>query len=167
MPRPQIKTWISAWGPPAIWAAVIWQLGSDGFSEPDTRSLLGPLLEWILPWLTPEHLASLVWLLRVLAHPTVYALLALLCWRGATLTFEVSRRGRSLFGLVIVVLLALGDESRQAASQIRSGALADVLLDLAGGGLATLALVRLEARRGKSVFGNRRAASHDPSGSTL
>ena len=167
MSRPRIKTWISAWAPPVIWAAVIWQLGTDGLSETHTRSLVGRLLDWVLPGLTDENLASLVWLLRKLAHAVVYGLLALLCWRGASLTFEVSRWGHTFFGLIPVVLLALSDEWRQGSSQVRSGAWGDVLLDLAGGALAVLALVWWEAQRGQGLFGGRRAAGRGPSNSTF
>ncbi|MFP6639614.1 MAG: VanZ family protein [Myxococcota bacterium] len=167
MSRPRIKAWISAWAPPVIWATVIWQLGTDGLSETHTRSLVGRLLDWVLPGLTAENLASLVWLLRTLAHPAVYGLLALLCWRAASLTFEVSHRGRTFFGLIPVVLLALSDEWRQGSSQLRSGAWGDVLLDLAGGGLAVLALGWWEAQRGQRLFGGRRAAGRSPPNSAF
>ena len=167
MSRPRIKAWISAWAPPVIWATVIWQLGTAGLSETHTRSLVGRLLDWVLPGLTAENLASLVWVLRKLAHPAVYGLLALLCWRGASLSFQVSRLGRGFFGLVPVMLLSLSDEWRQASSLVRSGAWGDVLLDLAGGALAVLALGGWEARRGQRLFGGRRAPGPGPSNSTF
>lgn len=152
MPRTTPQTWIRAWAPAVIWAWVIWQLGSDGLNETDTRSLLGQWLERFLPPLSAENLASLVWFLRTLAHPAIYALLALLCWRAARLTFELSARQIGLFGILPVLLLAICDESRQAASQMRSGTWNDVFLDLAGGALTLIALGVWEARRGQPLF---------------
>ena len=150
--------WFSAWAPPLFWGAVIWHLGSDGFSESDTRGLFDSLFSRLLPWLSAEDLTRTAWLLRKLAHPTVYGLLALLCWRAASLTLDGHRMSRPLWALLPVGLLAVADESTQAFSQSRSGALGDVLLDVAGGLAVVVAIGRLEVLRDAPLFGARRSA---------
>jgi hypothetical protein len=150
--RKPVRTWLSAWLPTLIWGAVIWQLGSDGFSETQTRSFLRPRLEWLLPWLSPEALDGLIWTLRKAAHPSVYALLALLCWRGVDLSLDLKGLGRRWFLLTPVLGLALADESRQAGSALRSGATEDVILDLLGGILMLAVLGRLAVHWKSPLF---------------
>ena len=147
--------WLSAWGPPLAWGILIWQLGSDGFSESETRGFLGPLIEQFLPWFDAEHREALAWWVRKSAHPSIYAVLALLSWRGIDLTLDVGRWARRLGVLAPVVGLALGDEARQAFSSVRSGSMIDVLLDLGGGVLALILLEKLMTTRGQRLFGHR------------
>ena len=150
-----IWIWLSAWGPPVAWGILIWQLGADGFSESETRGFLRPLIENLLPWLGSEQRESLAWFIRKSAHPSVYALLALLSWRGVDQTLAVGRGARRLMVLAPVFGLALGDEARQAFSTVRSGSLIDVLLDLGGGVLAVAALEQLRSRKKRPLFGRR------------
>lgn len=162
-----IWTWLIAWGPPLAWGTLIWQLGSDGFSEPETRSFLGPLIAQLLPFLTAENIESLGWFVRKAAHPSVYGLLALLCWRGVELTLRTGQTGRRVWVLAPVVGLALADESRQAFSAVRSGSGVDVLLDLAGGLVAFLLLEKLTACREQPLFGDRPSTPPPPSRSSV
>jgi len=145
-------TWLSAWLPPLVWGAIIWQLGSDGFSEAQTRSFIRPPLEWLLPWLSPEALDGLIWTLRKAAHPSVYALLALLCWRGVDLSLDLKGQGKRWLLLIPVLGLAMADESRQVGSAVRSGATGDVILDLLGGFLTLAVLGRLAAHWKSPLF---------------
>ena len=146
------RIWLSAWLPPLLWGAVIWQLGSDSFSESQTRSFFRPLLEWLLPWLSQEALNGLIWTVRKAAHPSIYALLALLCWRGIDLSLDLQMWGRRWLVLTPVLALALADESRQTASSVRSGATGDVVLDLLGGILMVTVLGRLAAHWKNPLF---------------
>ena len=150
-----IWTWLSAWGPPLAWGILIWQLGSDGLSESETRGFLGPLIESLLPWLGSEQREALAWFVRKSAHPSIYALLALLSWRGVDQTLDVGRGARRAIVLAPVLGLALGDEARQAFSAVRSGSMIDVLLDLGGGVLAVAALEKLMSRQKKPLFRRR------------
>ena len=152
MQRTPIRTWLSAWLPPLVWGAIIWQLGSDGFSEDQTRGFLHPLLERLLPWLNPEALQGLIWTLRKAAPPSIYALLALLCWRGIDLSLDLKWRGKRWLVLTPVLALALADESRQTASSVRSGATGDVVLDLLGGILMVTVLGRLAVHWRSPLF---------------
>ncbi|MAI77721.1 MAG: hypothetical protein CL917_02150 [Deltaproteobacteria bacterium] len=140
---------VLAWAPALAWAALIWHLGSDSFSEPETRDSFGPWLRLWFPWLTEKGLENLVWGIRTLAHPAVYGLLTVLCWYAAAQSFSMGITSRNLLSLALCALLAVSDESRQGTSSVRSGAAGDVLLDLLGGIVGILGLGIFYSQRKK------------------
>ena len=132
-----------AWMPALLWAAVIWQLGGDGWSAPATSRFLGPLVDWLFPMATPETREAWVAGIRKLAHPAVYGTLTALAYPASLWTLRVRRQIPTLILTLIPVLaLASADEWRQAGSSLRTGSGWDVLLDGAGA-IAVLLLIRL------------------------
>ena len=109
------------WGPPVLWAAVIFAFSS----VPDLGTGLGG---WDL-------------LLRKLAHAVEYALLGLLLARAA---------GRPAVALALGVGYAALDELHQTLVPGRVGSPVDVAIDAAGVALGVLAWERLGARRSAS-----------------
>jgi len=139
-----------AWLLAAAWAAVIWTLGGDAFASPETSRIFGPLIDWLLPELTPRDRFRLLSLLRKAAHLFEYAVFAVLLLRAFSLSWRRSLQLATVFSLGAVFALALADEARQGQSGVRTGSGFDVALDVAGGALAVglwLVLVRLRAAR--------------------
>lgn len=141
-----------AWLLVAVWAGLVWWLGTDQFAAPTTSRFLGPLLRWLWPDGSPEQHFALLLAIRKLAHPAVYGVLAGLAFRAALL----SGVSGSLRGAAVALGLAVGmaglDELRQSRTAARTGSAIDVALDAAGASasLAALALMwrreRLRAR---------------------
>ena len=156
MQRTDLRRTLGAWLPVALWSAVIWQLGGDGFSDAQTQSSFGPWLEWLLPWLSSDDRLVAGWMVRRAAHPTIYGVLAGLSWRALN-----RGAGRLSFGLraglalVVTLAVAMGDEGHQAGSEFRDGSAMDVGLNLAGGLAMVAGLALLERRLGRRLFVSR------------
>jgi VanZ family protein len=128
-----------SWIAVATWTAVVFALSGEGFAAPETEGFFGPLLRWLIPDLGDEALAAIHFVIRKTAHAGEYAVLALLSYRALAMS-GVSTPGRQLgLALAVVVAVAVSDETRQAFSLSRDGAVPDVALDVVGA-LAALAL---------------------------
>ena len=128
--------------PPLCWTGLIAYFGGSQWSGAHTAAWLGPLLSALLPFASPEELATVHLLIRKAAHVIEYAVLAVL-WRRSV--------GGAWGPLGLAVLTASLDELRQSFTPGRGGSMADVLLDGAAAAMA-LALMAARGRR-------RRAAS--------
>jgi VanZ family protein len=131
------------WLAPVVWMAIILALGSEPFGGDRTGRILGALLSWLVPWVSPAATESLHVLLRKLAHVTEYGILAALWYRAlASQGRSVSRRA-TWGALGISVAWAIVDEARQALALNRTGSALDVAIDAAGAAVGLLL-----ARRG-------------------
>ena len=148
----------SAWGPVLVWAGVIWVLGGDRWSAPQTSRILGPLIDWLLPSLDALRRDEIVHAIRKLAHPGVYGLLALLGLRALAWSTPWRRLGVAATTLGGVAALAIADETRQAGSGVRTGAAGDVLLDVGGAALIVVLSVAIERLLGRRLFASGRAS---------
>ena len=135
------------WLPPLLWMAVMFGFSTDTFAAAHTGEVLWHVLRGLTPRVTSAQYALLHFLIRKAAHLTEYAILACLLlrafragaarawhWRWATLS------------LLLVAVHAVLDESHQAYTQLRTGSMADSVLDMAGG-LIALALLWLNRRK--------------------
>ena len=149
----EIRRLRRAWFPVLAWTAVIWMLGGDGFSATQTSRILGPLLDWLLPGISPDHRLDLAWWIRLSAHPVVYGIEAVLVGRALRLHFP-GLGAAKLAGLAFAAsaLLAGADEIRQWGSSVREGSPVGVGLDLVGASVAIAGMNRLERRRGRQFF---------------
>jgi len=141
---------VIAWLVAAGWAGLVWGLGGDALASPTTSRILGPLVEWLLPELTPSEKWRLVGLVRKSAHVVEYAILAALVLRATLLSWRRSVALAAVFSLGVVTAMAVADEVRQGRSSVRTGSAWDVALDVTGGALAVtfgLGLERLYRRR--------------------
>ncbi len=134
-----------AWVLAGAWAVLVWGLGSDSMGSPTTSAVLGSIVEWLLPGVTPSEKWKLVRLLRKSAHVGEYAVLAGLVLRAARLSWRRSAGLAATFALGVVVVLAIADETRQGFSAIRTGSAWDVALDVFGGLLAVGLGLKIEA----------------------
>jgi VanZ family protein len=128
-----------AWLAVALWTGVVLGLGGDAFAQDSTSRYLLPLLRWLLPGAEPATLAGLLGAIRKSAHVFEYAVLGFLGWRAVRFSIRAPLAVRVGAALALVCAVAALDEARQARSELRSGRVADVGIDLAGGlaGVAT------------------------------
>ena len=115
--------------PPIAWTMLIAWLSSPGWSSNRTGTRVLPFLAWLAPWLLPEQVDALHWVVRKTAHATEYGVLAAL-WYWALSGWPVRRRWLVPFALS--VLTGALDEVHQATTSTRDGSVLDVLLDAAG-----------------------------------
>jgi VanZ family protein len=125
-------------------ALVLWFSG-DAFSAEQTGSVFDPLLRSLLPWATPAQIAALHLIVRKLAHPIEYAILALL-WFRALRREARGLRTATWTALAVGVAWALLDELLQSSAPGRTGSVVDVAIDTAGATTA-LAVARRDWRR--------------------
>jgi MYXO-CTERM domain-containing protein len=135
------------WLPPLCWMVVMGVLSTDTFAAEHTGGVLWQVLSGLAPQATYEHYTLLHILIRKAAHLTEYAVLACLllraCRAGAAPTWHWRW---AILSFVLVAIYAGLDEYHQAFTQSRTGAVADSVLDMAGGLLA-LGLLWLRRRR--------------------
>lgn len=124
---------------------VILSLSGDSWSADETGSVIEPLFRWLLPWATPAQLGALHALIRKLAHPVEYAVLAALWCRALGREGQPARRA-AWIALAVSGVWALVDEGRQATGTSRTASAIDVALDTAGAVVA-LTLLGGESRR--------------------
>ena len=122
-----------------LWIAAVFGFSSDRFSDEATSSVLGPLVDWLLPTLSAEWQELLESRVpRTAAHVFEYAVLAALAYRALR---ESSTPWRSAgFALALVIAVAVADETHQAFAAARTGSVTDVFIDVAGGAAALLLL---------------------------
>jgi VanZ family protein len=123
---------LATWAPPIVWMAVVLAMSSAEFSADNTGSVLHPLLAWLLPWLTPEHVAVLHGLTRKAAHVTEYAILGALWFRAFTRGGAAGPAPASWLALALSVGCAVIDEGHQTFLPSRTGSAGDVLIDALG-----------------------------------
>jgi VanZ family protein len=128
---------LATWAPPIVWMAVVLAMSSAQFSADNTGSVLHPLLAWLLPWLTPEHVTVLHGVMRKAAHLTEYAVLAALWFRAFTRS-AVPPSAAAWLALVASIACAVVDETHQTFVPTRTGSAGDVLIDSLGALAAVL-----------------------------
>jgi VanZ family protein len=127
------------WLPPALWMVLIFALGSDAASAEQTSRLVRPVLNWLLPGVSPFHVDVLHGVLRKLAHFTEYAVLAGLWFRALSSGLRWRAWTVAAAALAISAGWAVVDEAHQWFTPSRTASLADVALDTAGALAAVLA----------------------------
>jgi VanZ family protein len=127
-----IPTWLGVWWPALLWAAIIFTMSTEAFSERHTASLFEPLLRWFKPSLTAAQFHLIHYYIRKSAHFTEYFIFCLLLYRGI-------RGGRigwhwawGLTALFIAVGYSALDEIHQAFIASRHASPYDSLLDSVG-----------------------------------
>jgi VanZ family protein len=140
-----------AWLLTTLWIAAIYTLASDRFSADDTGRFIEPLLRWLLRGADAAWLAAAHFTIRKAAHVAEYAILSLLGLRALRMSFARPTAWLAASTLALVLVVAAVDESRQAHSAERTGAVADVAIDFAGGVGALVLALAFQRRRGLST----------------
>jgi VanZ family protein len=152
-----------AWLPALCWSGLIWMLGTDGFSAPETSRILDPLLAWLFPGLDAVDRTFWVGLIRKTAHPSEYGILALLSLYGVRHMAPRPTPHALALALLPAALVASADELRQSLSAVRTGAAFDVGLDLTGAALALGLALLAERALGRRLIARRATEGPLPS----
>jgi VanZ family protein len=132
--RMSLTAMLAAWGPVALWMAVIFSLSSDQFSEANTAAWIAaiPLIGAFGP--SPAHIAAGNLIVRKCAHFVEYAILSMLTYRA--LRASRPRLGaRWLMTLAVVfsgTYASLDELHQWLGTRSRTGSPMDVLLDTVG-----------------------------------
>lgn len=135
---------LRSWLPPLVWMIVIFKGSGDAQSYQHTSTIFEPLMHWLFPSMSEAHIQTAHYLFRKCAHLTEYAFLAVLCWRAIRQPASQPpcpwhwREAALALGLVLVY--AASDELHQGLVPGRTGQVADVAVDVAGGALGLAVL---------------------------
>ena len=123
---------------------MIFFLSSGQGASTQTSRIIRPLLEFLFPGASFETIAFYHGLVRKLAHFVEYAVLGFLACRA--LSESALRRRWLIFSALLVLAIAVIDETNQSFNPERTGSPVDVLIDLSGG-FAAILIAYLVTRR--------------------
>jgi len=137
---------IKFWLPPLLWMSLIFIGSADSGSVGRSSRLVGPLLHWLFPSMSPEGIGTCVLIVRKCAHLAEYAFCARLLWRAKIQYTSRDTRPwdprAARWALLAIFLYACTDEIHQLFVPGRGAAFHDVLLDTLGGAFGLLLLWR-------------------------
>lgn len=141
------------YAPLVLWIGVIFFLSSAFASFSGTSRFIGPLLVFLFPGATAEMLLAYHGYIRKFAHFAEYAVLAFFAARALTdSSIEVLRKFWYAASIILVLVVAILDETNQAFISTRTGSAWDVLIDVAGGFAMTIFLVLFRQRWPQMIF---------------
>ena len=121
---------VNKWLPVLLWATVIFLFSTEHFAAPQSSRILGPLLHWLFPGITPEQVSSVQFVVRKLGHYFEYFVLAVLLYRAL---YAESSGKSSMRPAVLTIFLALvwaiTDEFHQSLVPSRTASIVDVMID--------------------------------------
>jgi len=130
---------VRRWFPVIIWLGFVFFMSTGTFSAENTFSVVGPILNFLFPSLSPDRAAMIHTMIRKGAHVFEYFVLGLLLLRAFRANSSADWRWRwCLFAAIGVLLWALGDEFHQLFVPNRTASMRDVGIDTAGGLFAQL-----------------------------
>ncbi len=136
-----------AWLPVLVLMTLIFGASTDLGSSSHSSRLIGPILHFLFPGMSPAAIDQVVLGVRKGAHVSEYGLLCLLIWRARRLTGSPVPVGWSWAtaseSLWLAVLYAATDELHQTFVPTREGCLRDVFIDSSGAVLGLFLLWRL------------------------
>ena len=142
----------AAWICVAAWMALILSASGETFAESRTTPWIASALRFAWVELTYEGLLIASVIVRKATHFVEYAVLSLLCFRAARLTWPAwPIPAWALLALALAVFSASVDETLQSSQPTRTGAPKDVLIDGCGASLAALIAGTLHRRRAGAV----------------
>ena len=140
------------WLPVLLCAGFIYWMSTGMFSSHNTYFLLEPIFRFFMPSISHRKLVMIHALTRKAAHVTEYFAIGLLLFRAFRSGSSQRRYVRwALPSIMLVVLLAAGDEYHQSTVITRTASLMDVGIDSVGGILAQCTSVLWNYRRKKAA----------------
>jgi VanZ family protein len=146
----KLEKFLIYWLPPLAWMGLIFSASADTHSYQHSSGLFLPLLHWIFPGMSIEHIEMIHHGFRKCGHLTEFAILALLFWRAIHHTRrplvapQRSEGGwrweEAGLALSFVFLYAASDELHQVFVPTRTALVSDVFIDSAGGAIGLMAL---------------------------
>ena len=144
-PNLERSRWLTAYAPLFIWIVVILGLGSGIGASSETSRFIRPLLEFLFPDALPQTLSVYHGYIRKFAHFAEYAILGWLACRAFVPRESGFEKRTVLWAAMLVVIVAVIDETTQSFNPNRTGSIYDVAIDLAGG-FCAIALFSLNAK---------------------
>jgi VanZ family protein len=139
----KLRAFLKFWLPVVFWMTVIFIASADAHSYEHSSFIVEPLLHWLFPKMSQEHVEQIHHVIRKCGHLTEYAILALLLWRALHLsknnlpTWSWPKVGGTL---LLVFIYAATDEFHQSFVPTRTALVSDVFIDTSGGAIGLLAL---------------------------
>ncbi|MDB6022709.1 MAG: putative rane protein [Pedosphaera sp.] len=116
--------------------SLIFTASGDSGSFKRSSRIIGPVLHWLLPNVSPETEDLVITAVRKCAHLTEYAILAFLVWRAQrkprwsdARPWLWSQAGAALW---VAMFYAATDEFHQTFVPTREGCVRDVMIDSSG-----------------------------------
>jgi VanZ family protein len=141
---PKSKKLLLYWLPALAWMLLIFSASADTKSYQHSSGLFVPLLRWLFPTMSLEHIELIHHLFRKCGHLTEFAILALLYWRAVRQPQKNDARpwrwDEAGLALSFVFLYAASDEFHQIFVPLRTALVSDIFIDTSGGAAGLLAL---------------------------
>jgi VanZ family protein len=129
-----LSDWLSRYLPLFFWLVFISFASSNGFSAGNTSQIIGPLVRWFVPDVSPATLDTIHFFTRKAAHFTEYAILGFLAARAFSRSrHDFLRHHWLLFSACLIVVYSLLDEYHQSFVPTRTASIYDSFIDMAGG----------------------------------
>jgi VanZ family protein len=147
------KRFLLYWFPLLFWMCVIFTASSDTQSAHHSSLIFEPLMRWLFPHMSQEHIGQLHHLFRKCCHLMEYSILGILAWRAIRQPQKNDRRpwrwDEAGLALAIAFLYAASDELHQVWVPGRTALFSDVIVDTSGGviGLTLLWLAGKKIKR--------------------
>jgi VanZ family protein len=135
------EEWLRAWLPALLWAGVITFASTDTFSSANTSSVLVPIVRWIYPAISNEHLEAIHFSVRKSAHFAEYFIFYVLLYRGIRGRRSGWRWSWGVTAWIIAAAYSVLDEIYQSFVASRTASPWDSLLDSAGALVALLCVL--------------------------
>ncbi len=144
----RLRRILQYWFPVFMWMAFIFWMSTGTFSSDNTASVIGPVLLFLFPQISPKTVGIIHLIIRKCGHVTEYFVLGLLLFRAFRGDSIDSGTRRWTFAAFVVLLLyAASDEYHQSFVVARTASLSDIVIDAAGGVLAQAAAAFRHKRR--------------------
>jgi VanZ family protein len=129
-----LSDWLARYLPLFFWLVFISFASSNGFSAGNTSQIIGPLVRWFVPDVSPATLDTIHFFTRKAAHFTEYAILGFLAARAFSRSrHDFLRNHWLLFSACLIVVYSLLDEYHQSFVPTRTASIYDSFIDMAGG----------------------------------
>ncbi len=115
-----------------LWATVIFLFSTEHFAAPQSSRILGPLLHWLFPGITPEQVSSVQFVIRKLGHYFEYFVLAVLLYRALYAESGRSSVRPAAMTMAFALVWAITDEFHQSLVPSRTASTVDVMIDGVG-----------------------------------
>ena len=127
-----IPSWLRAWWLALLWAAFIFTMSTDTFSDKHTAYFFEPILHWFKPSMTAAQFEIIHHYIRKTAHFSEYFVFCVLLYRGVRGGRTGWRWSWGLTALSIAFSYSALDEIHQAFVASRHASPYDSLIDSAG-----------------------------------
>ena len=150
-----MRSFLKYWLPVVLLMALMAGMSTGLGQVSNSSRIIGPILRWFAPEISPELEGRIVFLIRKNAHVAEYAVLAALAWRALRKPQRGDRRPWSAKtacqAVMFAACFATTDEIHQSFHPSRQGQFADVVLDTFGAALGiTLVWIVWRLRRRSS-----------------